>query len=244
MMKILVISDVHANLVALNAVLADAGSVDGLWNLGDTIGYGPRPRECLELMIDNKANPALVGNHDLASIGSLDLTDFNPVARTAAEWTASQLSPEHIAYLGSLPTKVVAAGYTLAHGSPRAPVWEYVTSAGIATENFAHFDTNVCLIGHAHVALYSELPHGQAAANLRLFRDGETLDLSTARFIVNPGSVGQPRDRDPRAAYAILDTERSTLTAHRVEYNVRATQGQMAEAGLPEILSHRLSYGT
>lgn len=243
-MKVLIVSDVHANLVALDAVLADAGSIDGLWNLGDTIGYGPRPRECLNLMMDLQANPALVGNHDLACLGLLDLSEFNPVARAAAEWTALQLFTEQSAYLSSLQPMLLAHGFTLAHGSPRGPVWEYVTSAGVATQNFAHFETNVCLIGHTHVAMYAELRQGQTGADVRRLRDGETLDLSSARFIVNPGSVGQPRDRDPRAAYAILDVEQGTLRVHRVEYDISATQQQMAQAGLPEILSHRLAYGT
>ncbi len=243
-MKVLILTDVHANLVALDAVLEDAGTVDALWNLGDTVGYGPRPRECLDVMMDREAHPALVGNHDLACLGSLNLAEFNPVARAAAQWTANQLSHEHTTYLTALPPMTTANGYTLAHGSPRAPVWEYVTSAAVATENFAHFNTNVCLIGHTHVAMFAELPQGQAVAEAQRFRDGEMLDLSRARFMVNPGSVGQPRDRDPRAAYAILDTGRGTITAHRVEYDIRVTQHQMAQAGLPEILSHRLAYGT
>ncbi|MDP9367390.1 MAG: metallophosphatase family protein [Chloroflexota bacterium] len=243
-MNILVVSDVHANLVALEAVLADAGSVDALWNIGDTVGYGPRPGECLDVMIDREANPALVGNHDLACLGRLNLAEFNPVARAAAEWTALRLSPEHRAYLSDLPPLTTAHGYTLAHGSPRAPIWEYITSASLATANFPHFDTDVCLIGHTHVAMYAELLPHRAAADVRPFQDGETLDLSSARFLVNPGSVGQPRDRDPRAAYAILDTERRTITAHRVEYDIRATQLQMAQSGLPEVLIQRLAYGT
>lgn len=242
-MNILIVSDVHANLLALEAVLADAGSVDALWNIGDTVGYGPRPRECLDVMMDREANPALVGNHDLACLGVLDLTDFNPVARAAAEWTTLQLKPQHSAYLSSLPPMTTAHGYTLAHGSPRAPVWEYVTSAAVAAANFSHFDTDVCLIGHTHVAMYAELSEDQAVAHVRPLRNGDTLDLSSARFIVNPGSVGQPRDGDPRAAYAILDSERRTVTAHRVAYDIGATQHQMERVGLPDVLIQRLAYG-
>ena len=242
-MKILVMSDVHANLVALEAVLRDAKGYEAIWNIGDTVGYGPRPRECLDLMVDNAANPVLVGNHDLACLGELDLADFNPVAQVASRWTALQLEDEHRSYLRSLPAMTISEGYTLAHGSPRAPIWEYVTDAAIATENFAHFDTGVCLIGHTHVAMFAVLRDGEARAELYRFREGTTLDLLRARYIVNPGSVGQPRDRDPRAAYAILDTDRGTITAHRVDYDIAATQRQMTLANLPEVLIARLAHG-
>jgi diadenosine tetraphosphatase ApaH/serine/threonine PP2A family protein phosphatase len=242
-MKVLLVSDVHANLVALEAVLADAAEVDALWNIGDTIGYGPRPRECLDLMVDRLANPVLVGNHDLACIGDVDLAEFNPVAQIASRWTALQLGMDHRSYLKNLPAMTTAEGYTLAHGSPRAPIWEYVTNAAIATDNFAHFDTDVCFIGHTHIAMYAVLREGQAMAELYPFRPGETLDLLKARYLVNPGSVGQPRDRDPRAAYAILDTGRGTVTAHRVAYDVAKTQRQMALANLPDVLVARLAHG-
>ena len=242
-MKALIVSDIHANLVALEAVLAAAPSHDAIWNVGDTIGYGPRPRECLDLMVDRFASPALVGNHDLACIGDVDLTEFNPVAQIASRWTALQLGMDHRAYLKNLPAMTTANGYTLAHGSPRAPVWEYVTSAAIATDNFAFFDTDVCFIGHTHIAMYASLREGQTTADIHPLRDGETLDLLRARYIVNPGSVGQPRDRDPRAAYAILDTDRGTITAHRVEYDIPLTQRQMALANLPDVLVARLAHG-
>lgn len=242
-MKALVVSDIHANLVALEAVLAAAPSYDAIWNIGDTIGYGPRPRECLDLMVDRFATPALVGNHDLACIGDVDLTEFNPVAQIASRWTALQLGMDHRAYLKNLPAMTTANGYTLAHGSPRAPIWEYITSAAIATDNFGFFDTDVCFIGHTHIAMYAALREGQTTADVHPLRDGETLDLLQARYIVNPGSVGQPRDRDPRAAYAILDTDRGTVTAHRVEYDIALTQRQMALANLPDVLVARLAHG-
>jgi diadenosine tetraphosphatase ApaH/serine/threonine PP2A family protein phosphatase len=242
-MKVLIVSDVHANLVALEAVMADCVPYDALWNIGDTIGYGPRPRECLDLMVDRGANPVLVGNHDLACIGEVDLAEFNPVAQIASRWTALQLGLDHRAYLKGLPAMTTAAGYTLAHGSPRAPIWEYVTNIAIATENFAHFETDVCFIGHTHIAMYAMLREDQPLAEIHSLRDGETLDLLKARYLVNPGSVGQPRDRDPRAAYAVLDTERGTVTGHRVEYDIAKTQRQMALANLPDVLITRLSVG-
>jgi diadenosine tetraphosphatase ApaH/serine/threonine PP2A family protein phosphatase len=241
--KVLVVSDIHANLVALEAVLRDAKGYEAIWNIGDTVGYGPRPRESLDLMVDHVANPVLVGNHDLACLGELDLTEFNPVAQVASRWTALQLGLEHRTYLKELPAMTVCEGYTLAHGSPRAPIWEYVTSSAIATENFLHFDTDVCLIGHTHIAMFAVLRPGETHSEIYQFRDGTTLDLLQARYIVNPGSVGQPRDRDARAAYAILDTDRGTITAHRVEYDIPATQRQMALANLPDVLIARLAHG-
>ena len=242
-MKVLIVSDIHANLVAIEAVLAAASSVDAVWNVGDTIGYGPRPRECLDLMADRLANPSLVGNHDLACIGEIDLGEFNPVAQTAARWTTRQLDLHHRAYLKGLPAKTVAAGYSLAHGSPRAPVWEYVTNAAVATANFPYFDTDVCFIGHTHLAMYALLRGGETVAEVQPLRDGDTIDLQAGRYLINPGSVGQPRDRDPRAAYALLDTERATVTGHRVSYDITRTQRQMALANLPDILISRLSVG-
>ena len=242
-MNVLIVSDVHSNLAALQAVLDAYPGFDALWNIGDTVGYGPRPRECLDLMVDYGANPALVGNHDLACLGDIDLTEFNPVAQIASRWTALQLGMDHRAYLRDLPAMTTASGYTLAHGSPRAPVWEYVTSAAIATENFTHFDTDVCFIGHTHIAMYAVLPEGKTVAQVQQLRDGETLDLHRARYIINPGSVGQPRDRDARAAYAVLDTDRGTLTAHRVAYDIPTTQRQMALANLPDVLIARLAHG-
>jgi len=242
-MKVLVISDVHANLVALDAVLADAGQVDAVWNLGDTVGYGPKPRECLDKMVDLFANPVLVGNHDLACIGEVDISEFNPVAQMAARWTSLQLGMDHRAYLNALPAVTLAGAYTLAHGSPRSPVWEYITTPQNATENFAFFDTDVCFIGHTHVAMYAILREEEPMAEVFPLADGQALDLLTGRHLVNPGSVGQPRDRDPRAAYAILDTDLGSLTAHRIEYDIAATQRQMAMANLPDVLVTRLSHG-
>lgn len=242
-MKVLVISDVHANLVALEAVLQDAHGYDAIWNIGDTVGYGPRPRECIDRMVDYGANPVLVGNHDLACLGALDLAEFNPVAQVASRWTSLQLGIEHRAYLQALPATTTTEGITLAHGSPRAPIWEYVTSAAVASENFLFFDTDVCLIGHTHIAMFAVLRDDETDAELYQFREGATIDLVQARYIVNPGSVGQPRDRDPRAAYAVLDLDRGTITAHRVAYDIATTQRQMALANLPDVLISRLSHG-
>ena len=242
-MRVLVLSDIHSNLVALDAVLAASGEVDAVWNIGDTIGYGPKPRECLDKMVDLFANPVLVGNHDLACIGEVDISEFNPVAQIASRWTSLQLGLDHRTYLRELPAITMAQHITLAHGSPRSPVWEYVTSPVIATENFAFFESDTCFIGHTHIAMYALLRDGAEVAELAALQDGQVLDLLEGRLMINPGSVGQPRDRDPRAAYAVLDTDVGTLTAHRVAYDIAVTQRQMAMANLPEILITRLIHG-
>jgi diadenosine tetraphosphatase ApaH/serine/threonine PP2A family protein phosphatase len=242
-LKVLLFSDIHANLAALEAVLADAGEWDAVWNLGDTVGYGPKPRECLDKMVDLFANPVLVGNHDLACIGEVDVSEFNPVAQLAARWTSLQLGMDHRAYLNALPAVTISGAYTLAHGSPRSPVWEYVTTPQIAAENFAFFDTDVCFIGHTHIAMYALVREGSDDVEVGPLVDDQTVDLLAGRYLINPGSVGQPRDRDPRAAYAILDTDMGSLTAHRVAYDVALTQKQMAMANLPDVLIARLAHG-
>jgi diadenosine tetraphosphatase ApaH/serine/threonine PP2A family protein phosphatase len=242
-LKVLLISDIHANLVALEAVLADAGEWDAVWNLGDTVGYGPKPRECLDKMVDLFANPVLVGNHDLACIGEVDVSEFNPVAQLAARWTSLQLGMDHRAYLNALPAVTISGAYTLAHGSPRSPVWEYVTTPQIAAENFAFFDTDACFIGHTHIAMYALVREGSEEVEVGPLTDDQRVDLLAGRYLINPGSVGQPRDRDPRAAYAVLDTDLGSLTAHRVAYDVALTQKQMAMANLPDVLIARLAHG-
>ena len=242
-MRVLVLSDIHSNLAALDAVLAACGEVDAVWNIGDTVGYGPNPRECLDMMVNLVASPALVGNHDLACIGAIDISDFNPVAQVASRWTSLQLGVDHRTYLRGLPSMTMAEQITLAHGSPRSPIWEYVTSPAVATENFACFESDTCFIGHTHIAMYAVLREGAEIAELAALADGQALDLLEGRLIINPGSVGQPRDRDPRAAYAVLDTDVGTVTGHRVAYDIAATQRQMAIANLPEILITRLSHG-
>jgi diadenosine tetraphosphatase ApaH/serine/threonine PP2A family protein phosphatase len=242
-MRVLLVSDVHGNQVALEAVFRAAASFDALWNLGDTVGYGPRPAACLSLMRDHGAAPMLAGNHDLAAVGKLDLTEFNTAARIAARWTGLQLDAGEREALGRLPSLTTTAGFTLAHGSPRGPVWEYVLDAATATAQFAHFETSVCFVGHSHVALRATLAQGGARAVLGRLRPGEMVDLSRGRHLLNPGGVGQPRDRDPRAAFAIVDTDQGTFVADRVPYDIATTQRQMAEAALPASLIERLAHG-
>lgn len=241
-MRILVLSDVHANLAAFKAVLADAeGAWDMIWYLGDLVGYGPRPNECVQLLRQHE-HLALSGNHDWAALNKLDITGFNEEARAAVLWTRKTLTEESTAYLDSLPAKRVQDSFTLAHASPRHPVWEYILDYDTALENFEHFNTAYCLVGHTHIPLLvAEDKDEELLVLTPTYK--ETIFLEETRVIVNPGSVGQPRDSDPRASYALLDNEELTWEFHRVEYPIEETQEQMRDAGLPEALITRLSYG-
>ncbi len=243
-MSILIVSDVHANLVAFETVLEAAGEIDGIWNLGDIVGYGPRPRECVDRLVGLNPLASLIGNHDWAAIGRLTLDEFNPVARFATYWTTAHLGAEQMAYLEGLPNRLIEEWWMLVHGSPRHPIWEYVYTAHVAHQNFELIDAQVCFLGHTHVQMLiteEMAARGQAPRAPEL---GEVVDLNDGgRYIINPGSVGQPRDNDPRAAYALLDIEARLLTFHRVEYDVEQTQLQMETAGLPRPLITRLALG-
>lgn len=240
-MRILVISDIHANLTAFEAVLADArGEWDEIWCLGDVIGYGPDPNECVDLLRSHP-HTCLRGNHDLAGLGEIDVKTFNPAARRAIEWTQAEISDESRRYLEGLPSRMTIEGYTIAHASPRLPVWEYVLDEHTARENLKHFDTDCCLVGHTHVALIFASTNGtiqMLAPNYKA-----PVRLVETRTIVNPGSVGQPRDHDPRAAYGLLDLETASWQHRRVPYDIAATQQRMAAHRLPPGLISRLQYG-
>jgi diadenosine tetraphosphatase ApaH/serine/threonine PP2A family protein phosphatase len=242
-MSVLIISDIHANLVALEAVLAAAGAVDAIWNLGDIVGYGPKPRECVDRVVELEPAYSLIGNHDWACIGRLPLDEFNPVARFATYWTTAQLSTDHMQYLEGLPNRIIEDGYMLVHGSPRHPVWEYVTSARIALPQFDLFDSSVCFLGHTHIQMYISHDVAKRGGPATPPLDGDTLRLSSGRYIVNPGSVGQPRDNDPRAAFALFDPDSGEITFRRIEYDIAETQAQMESAGLPRPLITRLALG-
>src|SRR5690606_38887586 len=242
-MRVLMLSDVHANLVALETVVAAAGEFDAVWNLGDIVGYGPKPGECVDFIINMNPSASLIGNHDWAAIGRLQLDEFNPVARFATYWTTAQLKTEHMHYLESLPNRVIEEHWMLVHASPRHPIWEYVYTAKIAEENFELFDTDVCFLGHTHVQLYISESMAKAGMGPAQPHDGMVLSIAEERFIINPGSVGQPRDNNPDAAFAIYDTDERTVTFRRVPYDVALTQRQMDKAGLPRPLITRLALG-
>jgi predicted phosphodiesterase len=242
-MRYAVLADIHANYKALEAVLDDIaakGGVDEVWCLGDIVGYGPEPAECIKLL--QMVNPLCVsGNHDLGAAGKMDLTLFNPLAAEACKWTAEKLNPVDIRYLAELPLKLKKGDFTLVHGSPRDPSLEYVLSAVIAERNFEFFDTQYCLAGHTHIPAAYKLEN-TAAAPVKL-RDGIGLVMTKHRIIINPGAVGQPRDGDPRASYGIYDSGGQIFRLYRVEYDFHATQDKMMEAGLPIQLVARLGEG-
>lgn len=240
------VADIHANLTAFEAVLNHLrqtyGPPDALWCLGDIVGYGPDPNECIDLLRQFNL-VAVVGNHDLAAIGLVEPELFNPDARVAALWTGQVLRPDNKLFLQNLPRRVVQGDFTVVHGSPRSEIWEYLLTVSAACENFRHFETRFCLIGHSHIpVIFGFNPN---TGNCTQAEVPPVLDLGKVRgrLIINPGSVGQPRDRDPRAAYAVLDTEKQTFYHHRVEYNIRQTAEKMLKLGLPERLAVRLNYG-
>jgi diadenosine tetraphosphatase ApaH/serine/threonine PP2A family protein phosphatase len=235
-----VLSDIHGNLQALEAVLEaiDRDAPDELWCLGDLVGYGPRPNRCCALMAE-RADVCLIGNHDLAALGRLDLEIFSPDAAVTAAWTAENLEPETPAFLEPLEARGERDGVGLFHASPRDPVWEYVLSPGIAYAGLAATTQQLVLIGHSHVALHFRL----STTTLATAEEGVELELGDDRWLLNPGSVGQPRDGDPRAAWLLLDLEAGKATFRRETYDVAAAQAEIRERGLPEALAARLEHG-
>jgi predicted phosphodiesterase len=243
-MRYLIVSDIHANLAAFETVVDTAGEFDKIWCLGDMVGYGPDPNECIGKMREFD-HVCVGGNHDWAVLGRLDLEDFNPDAQQACLWTQARLTPDNYVYLEGLPTTLIEEGFTLVHGSPRQPIWEYVLYPSIAGLNFRHFGTQFCFIGHTHSPVIFKLvmqEFGEYCDLLLPSLDGP-LPLGERRLLLNPGSVGQPRDGDARASYALLDLEHLTIEYRRVPYPIEETQRRMAEVALPERLISRLSFG-
>ncbi|MGH2977629.1 MAG: metallophosphoesterase family protein [Gaiellaceae bacterium] len=241
-MRVAVVSDIHSNLHALEAVLAaiDEEAPDELWCLGDLVGYGPRPNECCAAVAE-RADVCLAGNHDLAVRGTIDLEEFHGDAGVAATWTREVLEPKWKELLDRLEPEGSAHGVALYHGSARDPIWEYVLSDEGALATLELAGTPLVLVGHSHVALQvvqsgDELEGGLAPAGTERALDG-------VRALLNPGSVGQPRDGDPRAAYLLLDLEAQHASFRRVEYDIEQTQREMRDAGLPEVLAGRLALG-
>ena len=241
-MKILIISDIHANLTALEAVLKAAGNFDAVWCLGDLVGYGPDPNECVLRIRQLPDLVCILGNHDAAVLDQIDVTSFNPEARMVLQWTQQVLNPASIEFLHALPEKAVVDHVTLVHGSPRQPVWEYLLDTRTATLNFAFFETPYCFVGHTHLPVMYYLAEESRSARLNIPENFTQIVLAP-RTILNPGSVGQPRDRDPRAAYAILDMDEYSCEFHRVAYDIEAVQARMRTAALPERHIQRLSAG-
>jgi len=242
-MRVLVISDIHANYTALMAVLSDAGQVDETWCLGDLVGYGPDPNAVVEEVRDIANLTCILGNHDMAAIGKMPLEAFNGDARRSLEYHEKVLSASNMDFMRSLSANVKVCGEaTLAHGSPRDPLWEYILNALSAQVNFDQFETPLCFVGHSHIQCTFTLDDNTNRVTVKQSKADETVTL-LPKMILNPGSVGQPRDRNPKAAYAIYDTEAFTWTPRRVAYNIPEVQKRIREAGLPEKHATRIAEG-
>ena len=239
-MRIAVLSDIHGNLPALEAVLDALEPFDAVWQLGDVVGYGPQPDEVVARLRDLGA-VGVRGNHDAAAIGELSTEAFNDEARAAVEWTARTISVETRDWLAALPQRHQQVRFTLAHGSPRDPTWEYVFSIAIARANFPAFATAHCLVGHTHVPMAFRDAGNRVEAISGT--NGASLALDERRTIINPGSVGQPRDGDARACGMILDTSAMAVEWHRVDYRISVVKELMEQAGLPWRLAARLDFG-
>lgn len=243
-MRILVLSDIHSNSVALKAVLQDAGNFDQVWCLGDIVGYGPEPNECIDQL--RALNPiCLAGNHDLAVVGKLGLWDFNPDAQSAVFLNRHLLTLDNRAWLETLtPTlELPDQDVTLVHGSPADPIWEYVFTPPVARGCFEKFSTRFCFNGHTHVPLYFRKPEYEQGIMSDMLRANAPISLAVDRWMINPGGVGQPRDDDPRAAYALIDWDAKTITERRIQYDVALMQKKMKQAQLPTRLIRRLRFG-
>ena len=239
-MRVAVLSDIHSNIVALDAVLSHAGDVDAIWHLGDVVGYGPEP-DAVVARLRERGATGVRGNHDAAAVGGPEIDWFNPEARAAAEWTRDSIAPETRAWLDALPQRRVVDDVLLVHGSPRDPLREYVTDRRAAGENIDAQETQHALHGHTHVPVaWLATPDGVALVRAS---ESDGVERGPRRTLVNPGSVGQPRDGDPRASYLVLDQEAGRVTWHRVEYDIERVQTAMRAAGLPDRLAARLTFG-
>jgi predicted phosphodiesterase len=239
-MRVAVLSDIHANLAALQAVRDDLPEVDEVWVLGDIVGYGPQPNEVIATLQEMGAR-SVMGNHDGAAIGQVDVSWFNPDAARAIGWTGEALDDNARAYLGTLPEVRRDGDLTAVHGSPRDPTWEYITGPDVATANLASFDTRICLHGHTHVPIVFRADGG--SVEVVSATPGAPVTIHEGRLLLNPGSVGQPRDGDPASSYMVLETEAGSAEFRRVSYDIDATQRLMREADLPPRLVERLRYG-
>jgi diadenosine tetraphosphatase ApaH/serine/threonine PP2A family protein phosphatase len=241
-MRVAVLTDIHANLPALEAVLAaiDEAGLEKRWCLGDVVGYGAQPDDCAALAKEH-CDLSLVGNHDLAVTGEIDTDVFSASAAAAVDWTRQNTEDSTMEFLKGLKPEATDQEVGLYHASPRDPIWEYVLAVDQARECMEEQSGRVSLIGHSHVALHFS-DAGDAGKGSQA-GDGEKVDLKEGRWLLNPGSVGQPRDGDSRAAWLELDTDEWQATYHRVEYDIPRAADAIRAAGLPDLLADRLSVG-
>jgi len=240
--KIAIVSDIHSNMDALDAVHAavERLGADSIYFIGDAVGYGPDPNPCTKWVMDN-AEVAVAGNHDAAAVGLADSESFNSYAREAILWNARQLEPETSGFLSSLPLVEERDGITLVHASPKLPdVWDYIFTLWDAEVNFSHFDGPICFVGHSHQPVMVSMDVNGAVSVV----PGDSLTIEDGfRYLINVGSVGQPRDGNPAACFGLLDRDAGVFSIQRVEYDISAIQKKMREAGLPQPLADRLSEG-
>jgi predicted phosphodiesterase len=243
-MRLALISDIHANIEALEAVLADikTHNVDEILCLGDVVGYGANPNECIEL-VKESCSLVLLGNHDAAAVGLLSTQHFNIHAKIAIEWTTDNLKKSGFDYLKTLPLKEAKYSTTFVHATPYEPnMWYYITSLEEAAFNFQFFDTSLCFVGHTHIPIIIVLEKEKEV----YVHPGDALDyanLASVRFLINVGSVGQPRDRNPKSCYGIINTDAKAFTYHRVSYDIQKAQAKMRKIKMPEFLITRLEEG-
>jgi predicted phosphodiesterase len=242
-MQVAIVSDIHGNRHAFEAVLEDiaASPAQEVWCLGDLVGYGADPNDCVVLARDHAA-VCIAGNHDLAVTGEIALDEFSRGAALAARWTQEVIDPANRSYLAGLRPTGVEGDIGLYHGSPRDPVWEYVLSALLAELCLDAQGQRVCLVGHSHVALSFVRREGELTTG-ETREGGEELDISAGEWLLNPGSVGQPRDGDPRAAWLLLDTQGWTTAWRRTPYDIAGAAAAIRAARLPDSLAERLQYG-
>lgn len=241
-MKILLISDIHSNIVALNTVLEDAGPVDAVWCIGDLVGYGPDPDACVTRIRELPNLLCIQGNHDAAVSSLRNIERFNDDAEKAILITRSIISPPSVEFLQALPETIETETALLVHGSPRNPIWEYILDSLTAKMAFAYAKKDFIFVGHTHMPIGFFHENKTDKMTKKLFKDGEKLHLHD-QMILNPGSVGQPRDHDPRASYGIFNPEEKTWQIHRVAYDIKSVQQRILEIKMPEKHGFRLTEG-
>ncbi len=244
-MRVAVIADIHSNLAALEACLdsIEAAEADEIWCLGDVVGYGPEPDACADI-VRERCSLCLAGNHDLAVLGALDVEAFSETAAAAVRWTQNVIGEETLGFLRDLEPAGQRSGIDLCHASPRDPIWEYVLTREQAGACLDAQTERICLIGHSHVALFFTRPEGERGdVRSAQAADGSLIDVGGGRWLLNPGSVGQPRDGDPRAAWLVLDTEAESVLFKRSAYDIERTADSIVAADLPKPLADRLFIG-